>query len=34
MQKAWDDVGGEGLPMGKVKEARKEEVTYMEGRKL
>ena len=34
MQKAWDDMKGGELPMAKVREARKEEVTYMEGRKL
>ena len=34
MQRAWDDVKGGELPFDKVREARKEEVTYMEGRKL
>ena len=34
MEKAWDDVKGGELPIGKVKEARKEEVTFMESRKL
>ena len=34
MEKAWHDVKGGELPIGKVKEARKEEVTFMQGRKL
>jgi hypothetical protein len=34
MQKAWDDVEGGVLPMARVKEARRKEVTYMRGRKL
>ena len=34
MQRAWDDVKGGELPFDKVREARKEEVTYMEGHKL
>jgi hypothetical protein len=34
MQKAWDDVKGGELLVAKVKEARKEEVIYMEGRNL
>ena len=34
LEKAWDDVKGGELPIEKVKEARKEEVTFMESRKL
>ena len=34
MEKAWDDVKGVQLPIQKVKEARKENVTFIEGRKL
>ena len=34
MEQAWDDVKGGELPIGKVKAARKEEVTFMESRKL
>eukprot|EP00973_Karenia_brevis_P036000 4966293-Karenia_brevis.AAC.1 len=32
--KAWDDVGGSELPMERVREERRKEVQYMDGRNL
>ena len=34
MQRPWDDVKARELPMGKVREARREEVSYTQGRVL
>ena len=34
MEKARDDVKGGELPIGKVKEARREEMVFIQGRKL
>ena len=33
-EEAWDDVSGEALPLGLVREGRLEEVEYMEGRNI